>query len=79
MTPRPTVLFVRVHTAGRSLMAAGRLHHLAGDRITVWPGGASKRSSTTSHPPDPARLCAGCWYRVGRPEGSSLAVQPLTL
>ena len=30
---RPAVLFVCVHNAGRSQMAAGYLRHLAGDRI----------------------------------------------
>ena len=33
MTAIPTVLFVCVHNAGRSQMAAGYLQHLAGDRI----------------------------------------------
>ena len=32
-TPKPTVLFVCVHNAGRSQMAAGLLTHLAGDQI----------------------------------------------
>jgi protein-tyrosine-phosphatase len=32
---RPAVLFVCVHNAGRSQMAAGLLRDLAGDRITV--------------------------------------------
>jgi len=31
--PRPTVLFVCVHNAGRSQMAAGYLLHLAGEII----------------------------------------------
>ena len=31
----PTVLFVCVHNAGRSQMAAGYLQHLAGDRVDV--------------------------------------------
>ena len=31
----PTVLFVCVHNAGRSQMAAGFLQHLAGDRVEV--------------------------------------------
>jgi arsenate reductase len=38
--PRPTVLFVCVHNAGRSQMAAGYLHHLAGDRIDVLSAGS---------------------------------------
>ena len=37
---RPTVLFVCVHNAGRSQMAAGFLKHLAGDRITVLSAGS---------------------------------------
>jgi arsenate reductase (thioredoxin) len=43
MTPptvRPTVLFVCVHNAGRSQMAAGYLQHLAGDRIEVLSAGS---------------------------------------
>ena len=35
MTSKPTVLFVCVHNAGRSQMAAGYLTHLAGDRIEI--------------------------------------------
>ena len=37
---RPSVLFLCVHNAGRSQMAAGWLRHLAGDRITVYSGGS---------------------------------------
>jgi protein-tyrosine-phosphatase len=37
----PTVLFVCVHNAGRSQMAAGFLEHLAGDRIEVLSGGSA--------------------------------------
>jgi arsenate reductase (thioredoxin) len=40
MTDRPTVLFVCVHNAGRSQMAAGYLQHLAGDRIDVLSAGS---------------------------------------
>ena len=36
----PTVLFVCVHNAGRSQMAAGWLRHLAGDRIEVRSAGS---------------------------------------
>jgi protein-tyrosine-phosphatase len=36
----PTVLFVCVHNAGRSQMAAGFLQHLAGDRIDVLSAGS---------------------------------------
>lgn len=37
---KPSVLFVCVHNAGRSQMAAGYLHHLAGDRIEVFSAGS---------------------------------------
>lgn len=37
---RPTVLFVCVHNAGRSQMAAGFLQELAGDRIDVLSAGS---------------------------------------
>lgn len=37
---RPTVLFVCVHNAGRSQMAAGYLRHLGGDRIEVLSAGS---------------------------------------
>ena len=39
-TPRPTVLFVCVHNAGRSQMAAGYLQRLAGDRVQVLSAGS---------------------------------------
>jgi len=41
MTERPMVLFVCVHNAGRSQMAAGWLTHLAGDRIDVRSAGSA--------------------------------------
>lgn len=41
MTDKPTVLFLCVHNAGRSQMAAGWLQHLAGDRVTVLSGGST--------------------------------------
>ncbi|MET3962172.1 protein-tyrosine-phosphatase/RimJ/RimL family protein N-acetyltransferase [Marmoricola sp. OAE513] len=37
---RPSVLFVCVHNAGRSQMAAGFLQHLAGDRVDVYSAGS---------------------------------------
>ncbi len=40
MTDRPSVLFVCVHNAGRSQMAAGFLRHLAGDRMEVLSAGS---------------------------------------
>jgi protein-tyrosine-phosphatase len=39
MTIKASVLFVCVHNAGRSQMAAGYLKHLAGDRIEVRSAG----------------------------------------
>jgi len=40
----PGVLFLCVHNAGRSQMAAGWLRHLAGDTVTVWSGGSEPTS-----------------------------------
>jgi arsenate reductase len=41
VSDRPSVLFVCVHNAGRSQMAAGFLTHLAGDRIEVRSAGST--------------------------------------
>ncbi len=41
----PTVLFVCVHNAGRSQMAAGYLRQLAGDRVTVLSAGSAPADS----------------------------------
>jgi arsenate reductase (thioredoxin) len=41
---QPGVLFLCVHNAGRSQMAAGWLRHLAGDRAVVWSGGSEPTS-----------------------------------
>ena len=40
MSDKPSVLFVCVHNAGRSQMAAGWLQHLAGDRVQVLSAGS---------------------------------------
>jgi len=40
LSNKPTVLFVCVHNAGRSQMAAGFLSHLAGDRVEVLSAGS---------------------------------------
>ena len=40
MTDKPMVLFVCVHNAGRSQMAAGWLQQLAGDRVKVRSAGS---------------------------------------
>ena len=45
MTDRPTVLFVCVHNAGRSQMAAGWLTRLAGGRIDVRSAGSAPAGS----------------------------------
>jgi hypothetical protein len=41
MADKPSVLFVCVHNAGRSQMAAALLTHLAGDRTAVRSAGAA--------------------------------------
>ncbi|WP_424216205.1 arsenate reductase ArsC (plasmid) [Streptomyces sp. BI20] len=41
MPAKPSVLFVCVHNAGRSQMAAAWLSHLAGDRIEVRSAGSA--------------------------------------
>lgn len=41
--PKVTVLFVCVHNAGRSQMAAGYLEHLAGDRVQVLSAGTEPK------------------------------------
>jgi arsenate reductase len=41
MSAKPSVLFVCVHNAGRSQMAAGWLTHLAGDRVEVRSAGSA--------------------------------------
>ena len=43
MAEKPTVLFVCVHNAGRSQMAAGYLQALAGDRIEVLSAGSAPK------------------------------------
>lgn len=40
MSDKPSVLFVCVHNAGRSQMAAGWLRHLAGDKVEVRSAGS---------------------------------------
>lgn len=39
-TQKSSVLFLCVHNAGRSQMAAGWMRHLAGDRVDVFSGGS---------------------------------------
>ena len=40
-SPKPSVLFVCIHTAGRSQMAAAFLHHLSGGQIEVRSAGSA--------------------------------------
>lgn len=42
---KPTVLFVCVHNAGRSQMAAGFMRELAGDRVEVLSAGSAPKGS----------------------------------
>ncbi|MEU1972016.1 arsenate reductase ArsC [Microbacterium sp. NPDC019599] len=43
MTDRPTVLFVCVHNAGRSQIAAGYLRHLSGGMVDVRSAGSEPK------------------------------------
>lgn len=45
MSTQPTVLFVCVHNAGRSQMAAGFLQALAGDKVTVLSAGSAPKDT----------------------------------
>jgi protein-tyrosine-phosphatase len=48
MTDKPSVLFVCVHNAGRSQMAAAYLTHLAGDRVEVRSAGSAPADSVNA-------------------------------
>ena len=63
----PSVLFVCVHNAGRSQMAAGLLQHMAGDRIEVRSAGTAPRDQI--NPAAAARLHSrgGEWDEGNRP------------
>ena len=45
MTDKPSVLFVCIHNAGRSQMAAGYLRHLGQERIDVLSAGSAPADS----------------------------------
>ena len=45
MSPKASVLFVCVHNAGRSQMAAAYLQHFAGDRVEVRSAGSAPGNS----------------------------------
>ena len=55
MSHKPTVLFVCVHNAGRSHMAAGYLRAKAGDRIEVLSAGSEPKDRIN---PDAVRVMA---------------------
>ena len=45
MTKKPTVLFVCVHNAGRSQIAAGFMLELGGDRVEVLSAGSAPKDA----------------------------------
>lgn len=45
---KPAVLFLCVHNAGRSQIAAGWMRHLAGDRVDVFSGGSTPAADTNT-------------------------------
>jgi arsenate reductase (thioredoxin) len=53
VTDKPNVLFLCVHNAGRSQMAAGWLRHLGGDAVGVYSAG-----STPANEVNPAAVAA---------------------
>jgi len=48
VSEKPSVLFVCVHNAGRSQMAAAYLTHLAGDRVEVRSAGSAPASTVNA-------------------------------
>ena len=46
MAPNPSIVFLCVHNAGRSQMAAGWARHLGGDSVTVLSGGSDPAKTT---------------------------------
>jgi protein-tyrosine-phosphatase len=52
-TDKPMVVFLCIHNAGRSQMAAGWLKHLAGDSVEVFSGGSDPASEV-----NPAAIAA---------------------
>ncbi len=45
---KPAVLFLCVHNAGRSQIAAGWMRHLAGDRVDVFSGGTTPAANSNA-------------------------------
>ena len=64
--PRPSVLFVCVHNAGRSQMAAGWLAHLSGGAVEVRSAGSIPAEQINPVAVD-AMLEVGIDIRAGRP------------
>ncbi len=65
--PRPSVLFVCVHNAGRSQMAAGWLAHLAGDAVEVRSAGSMPADQINPTAVE-AMLEVGIDIRTARPK-----------
>ena len=74
MTARPSVLFVCVHNAGRSQMAAGWLRELAGDRTEVRSAGSAPADSI-----NPAAVEAPAEVGIEELIGSLLSREPLDI
>ncbi|WP_236243813.1 arsenate reductase ArsC [Streptomyces sp. CC210A] len=55
MPDKPSVLFVCVHNAGRSQMAAAWLTHLAGDRVEVRSAGSAPADAVNPAPVEAMR------------------------
>ena len=60
MNDQPSVLFVCVHNAGRSQMAAAYLTHLAGDRVQVRSAGSAPADAV-----NPAVVHQGVFFGGG--------------
>jgi len=48
ISDKPSVMFLCVHNAGRSQMAAGWLNNLAGERVDVFSGGSEPASAVNT-------------------------------
>ena len=68
-TTKPTVLFVCVHNAGRSQMAAGFLDHLAGDRIEVLSAGSAPANEV-----NPAAIAAMLEEGIDMSAGATIRI-----
>ncbi|MGP2436570.1 arsenate reductase ArsC [Streptomyces sp. JW3] len=71
MADKPSVLFVCVHNAGRSQMAAAWLTHLAGDRVEVRSAGSAPGTEV-----NPAAVAAMAEVGI---DISAAAPKPLTV